>query len=219
MSMDFTARRRGRYEQLLNRLAQIRLRRTQADTNYSQGATKLDIEKPNALRNVTNQWAGRGLSFSSGHGQGVQRVNTDFANQLASLASHRQGVHSAADIEEQGENTSYNYDLADLDAQQAAYQAQQEQERVAALAAQQEQEARIAAIQAQASNAGGGGGGGGGLHSVSNPVTGQGQPTNPAAARAEFLRDHPVFAATSGAARRRFLMNHPGIASAWQRLQ
>lgn len=171
MSMDFTARRRGHYEQLLNRLAQIRLRRSQADTNYSQNATRLDIEKPNALRNVTNQWAGRGLSFSSGHGQGIQRVNTDFANQLASLASQRQGVHSAADVEEQGENTSYNYDLADLDAQQAAYQAQQEQERVAALAAQQEQEARIAAIMAQAQSAAApaassGGGGGGSAPSI-----------------------------------------------------
>jgi hypothetical protein len=150
---DFSSLRRNRFDQFQQALARILSRRQSADTAYQSGASQLDIEKPNVLRNVLNNFAGRGMAYSSGYGTEVQNTNTDFANRLASLASARNAEQTAADLDQGQETANYSYDLADYQNQQAAYEAQQQQQLVAAQAAQQEQQARIAAIRAQAQRA------------------------------------------------------------------
>lgn len=186
---DFAAQRRNRHAQYQNTLQRILRKRQGADTEYGAGSSALAIEKPNTLRNVLNNFSGRGLAFSSGYGNQVQNVETDYASKLAGLASRRNAVQSEADLE-QGEATSgYNYDLSDYQSQQAAYEAQKQQELVASQAQQQQMMQQIA--QQKQANSG---------------------PT-----RAEFLKAHPVLAGLKGEARDKFLRNHPGIAQGWER--
>jgi hypothetical protein len=146
---DFAAARRNRLDQYQDALQRILQRRQAANANYQSGESALNIEKPNVLRGVLSNFAGRGMAYSSGYGTQVQNTETDFANQLSQLASQRNATLSDADIQQGQEDSQYNYDLADYGSQQAQYEAQQRQEMVAALAAQRQQEAQLRLTQAK----------------------------------------------------------------------
>lgn len=198
--VDFNASRRRRQEMYQAALQRILGQKQAAESDYSARSSLLEMEKPNALRNVLNNFASRGMAFSSGYGQENQRVNTNYANQLSSLAAEKNARLTAAQQDEGSETAAFNYDLSDLSSQEAQYQAEQERQRVQAMAAQEQQFADVAAARAQAQQP--------------NMQAGNDRQNM---TRADFLKAHPNFAATRGEERKRFLRNHPGIAAKWAR--
>jgi multidrug efflux pump subunit AcrA (membrane-fusion protein) len=93
------------------------------------------------------------MAYSSGYGEQVSQANTGFANALANLASQRDAELSSTDLDQSEEDSAFNYDLQDLNNQQALYDAQNNQNLVAALAAQKAQSAQTALTQAKTAQA------------------------------------------------------------------
>lgn len=150
---DFATKRRNRLQRYQDALARIAARRQGAQNLYSAGSSQIALEKPKELSNVLNNYAGRGMAFSSGYGKSVQDTETSFANQLANLAAQRNAALTESQLEESDETSRYSYDLSDLSSQQADYESEREREQVAALAEQQQQQAQLALTQAQAAAA------------------------------------------------------------------
>lgn len=150
---DFNALRRNRYSQYQNALMRILQGRQSADQSYGMKQSMISQERPKALRNLLNNFSGRGLAFSSGYGTGVSETNANYDSQAAAALADRNAAYANADLQQSAEDSAYNYDLADYGNQEAAYRAQQEQERVAALAAQQQQQAQLALTMARTNQA------------------------------------------------------------------
>jgi hypothetical protein len=153
MTFDFGTASRRRLSQYQDALARILQRRQAAQQSYTQDAANINMQHPINLRNLLSNFAGRGMAYSSGYGEGVSNENTGYANQLSGLQSNLNANLSSADIDQNAEANNYNYDISDLQGQQAAYQAQQQQDRVAALASLQQQQAQTALLRARAQQA------------------------------------------------------------------
>lgn len=70
----------------------------------------LDLQLPTALRNVLNNFAGRGMAYSSGYGTEYGNTQADFARQRADL--ERQLQEGMADYDAQQQQAANDYQLA-----------------------------------------------------------------------------------------------------------
>jgi hypothetical protein len=161
------------------------------------GTRAIDEAQPGLERGNLNQFAGRGMAFSSGYGTSVSDLARELFNKRAGVESDYQ--QNQQNIVNQGLNNRNAF--VQMLNQLASTQA----ERAAAKAAELSLSAPSAV-------------------NVPNPYAAAPAPApaaTPAKAatptRAEFLRDHPILASLHGADRERFLRNHPGIAQAWAR--
>lgn len=152
-SPDFSSQRRNRLSQYQTLLQQLTGRRQAANNQYASSAAQIDMEKPTVFRNILNSAASRGMARSSGYGQEVAQTNADFSNQFAGLATNRDAELSAADLDQNAGYNDYQYDLSDLDNQQAYYDAQNNQNLVATLAQQKQQQADLGLTHAKTAQA------------------------------------------------------------------
>lgn len=192
---------------------------------------QLDDQRPDILRQLLNNFAGRGMALSSGYGTEVVDTENEINNMRAGIESEYNGA--LQNITNQGLSSKNSFlqrlmglgstqadrtaqRAADLQLQQAAQiraqiEQQQAQQQAAAEQQQQQQQSYSAPQQQAAAPA---------APSPTRPggvdFAPTGNTTNQMS-KSVFLLSHPKFAATRGAERDRFLANHPDIARAWAR--
>lgn len=195
---DYNASRTNRYNSYQTALQRILNRKNNANQAYQSGSSAIAIEKPQVLRQLLNNYGSRGMAYSTGYAGANQSTESSYATALANLASTRDSTLADADLETTGETNQYNYDIADYNAQEADWTAQQQRDLVAAQA---------------------GPGGNNGAAAPATPNLASGAP--PTMNRAQFLRTHPELEQRvqngDKKAINAFLKNHPAIAQAWSR--
>jgi hypothetical protein len=86
IAADSQAEGLDQYNQLLNML----LEREQAlEQDWTVNTRDIELQRPEAFRNLLNSFAGRGMSFSSGYGQEFGETEGEFARALGDLLNWR----------------------------------------------------------------------------------------------------------------------------------
>lgn len=133
---DFAASRRRRQDQYQQAIQNILAKRMAAENQFIGKTGMLGVNKKKDLRSILNNFASRGMAFSTGYLNKNQDVEGDYARQQSEAESQKNAALTEAQQQEAEENSRFQYDLSDIASQQAQYEAEQQRQLVAALAEQ-----------------------------------------------------------------------------------
>lgn len=87
--------------------------------NTSNQLRAIDIETPNVYRSILNNFAGRGMAYSSGYGTSLGNAANDIATQRTNLSSSLQDRLSGLQGDRRDFLNDYQYNLSQIEKDQA----------------------------------------------------------------------------------------------------
>lgn len=117
---ELEAQRRRAAQKLANFQQSDLVRRNNANMDTTNTLRSIDEEAPNVYRRLLNNYAGRGLAYSSGYGYAYGDQANQIANSKSKAQSALASLLAGYDAENQAENSDYQLTLDELLAEQAA---------------------------------------------------------------------------------------------------
>ena len=93
---------------------QILMQRQQAQRDYTGNLQDLDMQQPEEERGLLNQFASRGMPFSSGYGMGVGKLQNQFAGARSGLKGNLTDALTGLQNQETEGSAHYNRTLANI---------------------------------------------------------------------------------------------------------
>lgn len=95
-------------------LSGVRQQRQQEEQNYGDSLFDLNKQHPIDVRNLLNNFAGRGLAFSSGYGNSSSQLGDNYATSLSRLAAARTAALTGFGLDRSNYQNEYLASLSSI---------------------------------------------------------------------------------------------------------